>query len=151
MWPRRGPKLIIYIIYNTCSPQEACLGHPPTTHLPRHGNSCGRVTLMYGDPCMSPYRPLPQRAPPVHSGHPPLTSFAALAIVNSLCPRSARYLDNWAVKKCQATKGADSAQTSSDAFLSVLSVWVAVNGRPCDSLLLSGYIYEHLDTKVTWM
>ena len=50
---------------------------------------------------------------------PPLTSFEALAIVNSLCPRSARQLDNWAVRSCQATKGADSAQTSSNAFLSM--------------------------------
>ena len=50
---------------------------------------------------------------------PPRPSFAVLAIVNTLCPRSARQLDNWAVRSCQATKGADSAQTSSNAFLCV--------------------------------
>ena len=54
---------------------------------------------------------------------PPRPSFAVLAIVNTLCPRSARQLDNWAVsmavRSCQATKGADSAQTSSNAFLSL--------------------------------
>ena len=50
---------------------------------------------------------------------PPFTSFSALALVNSPCPRSARQLDNWAVRSCQATKGADSAQTLSNAFLSV--------------------------------